>query len=93
MSFCGASACLQMQQLWSACDMHDVMLTRMVTSLMCATGQSTMAAPRLLCVLGADAEAEVIEEFVSPATDYSISHVTNALAEIELAQGASLQHG
>ena len=52
-----------------------------------------MAAPRLLCVLGADAEAEVIEEFVSPATDYNISHVTNALAEIELAQGASLKHG
>ena len=52
-----------------------------------------MAAPRLLCVLGANAAAEVIEEFVSPAADSSSPHVTNALAEIELGQGASLKHG
>ena len=52
-----------------------------------------MAAPRLLCVLGAGAAAEVIEEFVSPAVDYSTPHVTNALAEMELAHGASLKHG
>lgn len=52
-----------------------------------------MAAPRLLCVLGADASAEVIEEFVSPAADSGAAYVTNALAEITLAQGASLKHG
>ena len=58
-----------------------------------AAGQSTMAAPRMLCVLGAGAAAEVIEEYVSPAEDSSSAHVTNALTEIELAQGASLKHG
>lgn len=52
-----------------------------------------MAAPRLLCVLGANASAEVIEEFVSPASDSGSPHVTNALAEIDLAEGASLKHG
>jgi hypothetical protein len=52
-----------------------------------------MAAPRLLCVLGAGASAEVIEEFVSPASEGSDPHVTNALAEIELAEGACIKHG
>ena len=69
------------------------MVRKLVSFTMCATGQSTMAAPRLLCVLGAGAAAEVIEEFVSPAVDYSTPHVTNALAEMELAHGASLKHG
>ena len=61
---------------------------------LCATaGQSTMAAPRLLCMLGAGASAEVIEEYVSPASGAGSPHVTNAIAEIDLAEGASLKHG
>lgn len=72
---------------------HHGILTVLVSFTGCATGHSTMAAPRLLCVLGTDAAAEVIEEFVSPATDFSTPHVTNALAEMELAQGARLKHG
>ena len=68
-------------------------MKNLISFTVCAAGQSTMAAPRLLCVLGADAAAEVIEEFVSPAVDYSTPHVTNALAEMELGQGASLKHG
>ena len=56
-------------------------------------GQSTMAAPRMLCMLGAGASAEVIEEYVSPASGASSPHVTNAIAEIDLAEGASLKHG
>ncbi len=52
-----------------------------------------MAAPRMLCMLGAGASAEVIEEYVSPASGASSPHVTNAIAEINLAEGASLKHG
>ncbi|CAL5226157.1 g8980 [Coccomyxa viridis] len=70
-----------------------VHLDKPIHVLYIPSGHSTMAAPRLLCVLGTDAAAEVIEEFVSPATDFSTPHVTNALAEMELAQGARLKHG
>jgi hypothetical protein len=52
-----------------------------------------MAAPRLLCVLGAGASAEVIEEFVSPASEGGEPHVTNTVAEIDLAEGACIKHG
>ena len=68
-------------------------LSACLECLCVAAGQGTMAAPRLLCVLGADASAEVIEEFVSPASEASDPHVTNALAEIELAEGACIKHG
>ena len=52
-----------------------------------------MAAPRLLCMLGAGASAEVIEEYAHPASGAGSPHVTNAIAEIDLAEGASLKHG
>lgn len=49
-------------------------------------------APRLLCMLGADSSAEVIEEFVGPATGAD-THFSNAVAEMDLAERAQLKHG
>ncbi len=51
-----------------------------------------MTAPRLLCALGADASAEVIEEFVGPAKGAE-AHFCNAVAEFDLAERAQLKHG
>jgi hypothetical protein len=52
-----------------------------------------MVAQRLLCVLGADSSAEVIEEFVGPATADSVSYLSNSVAEFDLAERAQLKHG
>ena len=49
-------------------------------------------APRLLCMLGADSSAEVIEEFVGPAKGAD-THFSNAVAEMDLAERAQLKHG
>ena len=51
-----------------------------------------MVAPRLLCTLGADSSAEVVEEFVGPAKGAE-PHFTNAVAEINLADRAQIKHG
>ncbi|CAL8463795.1 g3329 [Coccomyxa elongata] len=56
------------------------------------SGASSVTAPRLLCTLGADACAEVIEEFVGPAKGAE-AHFCNAVAEFDLADRAQLLHG
>ncbi len=56
------------------------------------SGASSITAPRLLCTLGADACAEVIEEFVGPAKGAE-AHFCNAVAEFDLAERTQLRHG
>ena len=61
-----------------------------------AAGRGSMSAPRLLCVLGAKAGAEVVEEFVGPAEEGAggrRSSLTNAVAEFRLSEDAQLKHG
>jgi Fe-S cluster assembly scaffold protein SufB len=50
------------------------------------------SAPRLLVALGAGADAEVVEEFVSAAAGAG-RHAVFAVAEVVLEPGASLRHG
>lgn len=57
------------------------------------SGASSVSAPRLLCTLGADSAAEVIEEFVGPSSGGDATHFSNTVAEIELAERAQLKHG
>lgn len=69
------------------------MKDRLYGLLSLSAGKRNISSQRLLCMLGADSSVEVIEEFVGPAEAESTSHLSNAVAELDLADRAQLKHG
>ena len=57
-------------------------------------GRGNASSPRLLCVLGARAQAEIVEEFVGPSAGVGeTATLTNAVTELRLGEGSQLRHG
>jgi Fe-S cluster assembly protein SufD len=69
-------------------------VAHLATAAAAGSGSSTLSAsaPRALVVLGAGAELEVVEEFVS-AVDGAGAHAVMAVAEVVLGEGATMKHG